>query len=105
MIVHVPTLGAEEEDVPRAMRIFTAPANHYWEDSGIIGKHFQETLNLEVYAWDIWMIFAPGVKWEGRLPPVPAFWMHQLGSLDTAPRLDVDEFAGRVREFQREGAP
>ncbi len=102
MIVYVPTLGAEEEDVPRAARLVTVPAEHYWEDTGVIGQLFQETLDLSVYVWDVWMIFAPGVRWEGRLPPEPAFWMHQLGELDAAPRLDVDVFAAEVRKLQRD---
>lgn len=102
IIVYVPTLGADEDDVPRAMRIFRSPANHYWEDTGIIGKHFQETLDIDVYAWDIWLIFPPGARWDGRLPPEPAFWMHQLGDLDAAERLDVEAFRNQVRRLNQD---
>lgn len=96
MIVYVPTLGADESDIPRAMRLFDSPAKHYWEDTGVIGKYFQQRLGLDVYAWDIWMIYPPGPRWDETLPPQPAFWMHQLGGIEDHPRLDVTEFAARV---------
>ena len=29
-------------------------------------------------AWDIYFVYAPGVRWEDE-PPEPTEWMHQLG--------------------------
>jgi hypothetical protein len=31
-----------------------------------------------VPAWDVYLVYAPGVRWEGDTPPTPTFWMHQL---------------------------
>ena len=47
-------------------------------------------------AWDIYMIYGPGARWEGEGPPAPQFWMHQLPGAD-APRLDPTEFARRLK--------
>jgi hypothetical protein len=49
-----------------------------WDADRIIGKQFQTTLKLPGTAWDVYLIYAPGVTWEGETPPQPTFWMHQL---------------------------
>ena len=75
-------------------------ASHYWEASGIIGEYYQTVLGLDVYAWDIWMIYKPGVLWNGKLPPAPDFWMHQLGIDDGQGQpLDSEVFAGEVERL------
>ncbi len=35
-------------------------------------------LGLNRTAWDVYLLYAPGVKWIGDQPPMPTFWMHQL---------------------------
>ena len=98
-IVHVPTLGAKAQHVPDAAALVTGGAHviHYWEDSGIVGRLYEETLGFDgVYAWDVWMVYKPGARWEGRLPPPPDFAMHQLSSPrieKLMPRLDSKRFA------------
>ncbi|HEY3999347.1 MAG TPA: hypothetical protein VGO93_10805 [Candidatus Xenobia bacterium] len=45
-------------------------------------------------AWDIYLVYPPGVRWAGAAPPPPAAWMHQLGPLMTVTperRLDGDK--------------
>ena len=39
-------------------------ARHYWDPSQLIGKAYQEFLGLAYPAWDIWMVFDPGVGWD-----------------------------------------
>ena len=29
--------------------------------------------------WDLYMLYAPGVKWEGEAPPMPTHWIRHLG--------------------------
>lgn len=49
-----------------------------WDAGCAIGGMFSKTLKLTRTAWDIYLIYAPGLIWEGELPPAPSFWMHQL---------------------------
>lgn len=51
-----------------------------WDPNREIGTLYSKTLNLKCTAWDIYLIFEKGVKWESSIPPFPAFWMHQLQS-------------------------
>ena len=69
--------------MPEAAKLVTGGnATHYWEDSGIVGKLYEQTLGIEGhYAWDVWMIYKPGVRWTGAHPPKPDFAMHQLSRL------------------------
>ncbi len=103
LISHVPTLGAREKHVPEAAALVTGGnARHYWEDTGIVGKLYERTLGIEGhYAWDVWMVYKPGVLWIGKYPPKPDFAMHQLSRLPLGkmPRLDSDEFAEVVEEY------
>ena len=68
------------------------------------------TLGLSQAAWDVYLIYPPGVTWppgvawNGDAPPKPAYWMHQLPErygVGDAPRLDPEKFHTEVkRELQ-----
>jgi mercuric ion transport protein len=49
-----------------------------WDSKWQIGNLFAMPLKLSSTAWDVYLIYAPGVKWEGNQPPKPSYWMHQL---------------------------
>lgn len=107
LIPHVPTLGAAAEDVPEAAALVTGGnATHYWEDTGILGRLFEETLRIDgTYAWDVWLAYRPGALWEGEYPPEPDFAMHQLRASradERMPRLDSEVFAEVVNGYLRE---
>ena len=78
---------------------------HYWEESGIVGRLFERTLGIDgIYAWDVWLVYRPGVKWEDRYPPKPDFAMHQLGAKkvnEVMPRLDSKVFTSVVTSYLR----
>lgn len=81
-VVHVPTLGAKEEHVADTIPLLDGPrVHHYWEDSGIIGNHYRDVMEVDVYVWDFWAIYGPEVRWEGTLPPKPDYYEHQLAGL------------------------
>lgn len=104
-IAHVPRAGAEEEDVAQIFDMVTGGnPSHYWEDSGMIGYLYQEVMDIEVYAYDVWMIYRPGIKWEGNSPPIPDYWMHNLWGVseEEAPRLDSKVFAEKVKDIFNE---
>lgn len=49
-----------------------------WDATGGIGDAFAKTLSLKGRAWDVYAVYAPGVRWTGDAPPKPTSWMHQL---------------------------
>ena len=49
-----------------------------WDSEREVGNQFSKTLKLRGSAWDVYLVYKPGVRWEGDLPPAPTFWMHQL---------------------------
>ena len=54
---------------------------HYWDADNSLGKLYGRQLTLprgRQLAWDIYFVYAPGVRWEEE-PPAPTAWMHQLG--------------------------
>jgi hypothetical protein len=99
-VIYVPTLGAEEKHVQAAIPLMTGPrVSHYWDKEGNSGLDFQKALDISMYAWDVWMIYAPGQLWEvDSTPPTPVFWQHQLPGLPTEQRLDAERFAAVVKE-------
>jgi hypothetical protein len=77
-------------------------AAHYWDPERQVGAAFQRHIaNLSSPAWDVWMLFAPGILWEDEIPPAPTWWEHQLSDLqDYADlRLDPDRFARKALEM------
>jgi hypothetical protein len=97
-IVWVPKVGGREKYVPAAIRHVPRDdrASHYWDGAGILLSAYQPALEISEDAWDVYMIYGPGARWEGQEPPRPDFWMHQL-KVTNAPDLDADEFAERVK--------
>src|SRR6267154_5901087 len=53
-----------------------------WDGGQSLGKLFGQTLALHQIAWDVYLVYKPGIKWEGPQPPRPTFWMHQLEGVD-----------------------
>ena len=51
---------------------------HIWDAERRFGMLFAKTLNLKEVAWDVYLLFAPGITWVTDEPPEPTFWMHQL---------------------------
>jgi hypothetical protein len=49
-------------------------------------------------AWDVYLVYPPGVVWEGETPPSPAAFMHQLsGRLPADRHLDGPGLAADLR--------
>ena len=91
-VVHVPTLGAKEEHVADTIPLLDGPRiHHYWEESGIIGSHYTDVMDVNMYVWDFWAIYGPEARWEGTLPPKPEYYEHQLG-------VSLGKFRGFPRE-------
>ena len=103
LIPHVPTLGATADHVSDAAELVTGGnATHYWEETGIIGQLYEKTLETDGrYAWDVWMVYKPGARWDEEYPPKPDFAMHQLSRvpIGTMERLDSKKFAEVVASY------
>ncbi len=102
-VVSVPALMATAADVPGAIKLMNGPnVIHYWDGDGRTGFAYTDVLGLfedaaktkRIYAWDVWMAYAPGQTWdELSKPPMPKFWRHQLGQGVQGKDLDAPEFA------------
>ena len=51
---------------------------HMWDPERELGNLYANTLNLGGTGWDLYLLYSPGIRWEGNEPPQPTFWMHQL---------------------------
>lgn len=105
-LVWVPMLMARESHVKNGLRVMGDPGvAHYWDKHSTLVRGYMKPLGLRQLAWDVYMIYRPGVRWDGDLPPTPEFWMHQLPGAD-APRLDPAEFARRLKaDLDQPGSP
>ena len=98
----MPQVEATAEDIPAVVAIVTGGnPSHYWEDSGRIGYLYEEVLGIDVFAYDVWMVYKPGIRWEEGFPPRPDFWMHNLWNVtkEQGPRLDSKAFAHEVNKL------
>lgn len=107
-VVHVPTMGAKQHHAADSMPLLDGPrVHHYWEESGIIGQHYTEVMDVAMYVWDFWAIYGPDATWDETLPPVPDYYEHQLGVTSGGrfrgfPRelvLDAERFAAKTAEY------
>lgn len=71
-----------------------------WDAERKIGDLFAQLLGLRGTAWDVYLLYPPGPRWNAERPPKPAFWMHQLPEVVGANRtlfLDPDKLAEELR--------
>jgi len=107
LVVHVPTMGAKENHAVDSIPLLDGPKiHHYWEETGIVGQHFTEVMDVDMYVWDFWAIYGPDSRWDGLLPPAPDYFEHQLGvtsgNFRGFPRdrvLDAERFAAETRKY------
>jgi hypothetical protein len=81
-VVWLPMLSADDQrEAELQAGTFTdARITQRWDGRRESGKQFSKTLRLNGAAWDVYLLYAPGVRWSGDTPPQPTFWMHQLRS-------------------------
>ena len=71
---------------------------HYWVDGQAVAKMFQPALGLRnEVAWDVYLVYPPGVEWNASRPPKPAYYMHQLHELPASRYLEAETLANQVR--------
>lgn len=77
-----PILKTDDERSSRkAVTLFPDErVKNYWVHTRAVGELFQPPIGLEGEpAWDVYLVYEPGVVWDGDAPPKPTFFMHQLG--------------------------
>ena len=73
-------------------------ASHFWDAEGSLARGFSRVLDLPPGspAWDVYLTYPPGTRWE-KEPPAPPYWQHQLGAAARAPQLNGDTLAAHLR--------
>lgn len=70
-----------------------------WDGKRSIADLFAKPLKLRGTAWDVYLIYAPGIKWEGAEPPQPTYWMHQLQAADQKLCLNPAALSNQVKRL------
>ena len=73
---------------------------HFWTPTTQIGEAFQGSIALKSEpAWDVYLVYREGVRWEGNAPPKPDYFMHQLGDrLPVDRSLDGERLAEEIKD-------
>jgi len=100
-VVWLPRFPGDGREVAEKARSIVPDrrARHFWDGAGSLGRSFGKIVDLPEdrdFAWDVYFVFDPEAKW-GDGPPVPDFWMHQLG-METQNRLDGKQLQEAVRQ-------
>ncbi len=101
-VAWVPILPDDREEAAResSKLIGDSRASHFWDAEKALPPLLAPLLGLpkDWPAWDVYLAYPAGPTWEAE-PPAPAFWHHQLGDLDVAPKLDGEVFKKQLREL------
>jgi copper chaperone CopZ len=106
-VVWLPMLPGDSESAAGAQagRFVDARVVQQWDGERASGKLVAKALGLKGNAWDVYLLYAPGVKWTGETPPAPTFWMHQLRAetgADQRACLNPTVFLGKVANLLAE---
>ncbi len=105
-VVSSSQLGARERHTKNVIQLLSGPGvHHYWDGERRVGTAIQPYLApLAIPAWDVWLLYAPGVEWPLSGAPKPDWWEHQLGALGKAYPvlvLDAPRFVAKARELSQ----
>lgn len=71
---------------------------HYWDGERLTGKEWQKVLGTKSLAWDVYLLYGASSQWD-KEPAAPDFWMHQLGGVTNAPRLDQAVLEAKTKDL------
>ena len=80
---------------------------HSWDPERRLGELLAKSLDLRGVAWDVYLLYAPGVTWSADGPPTPTFWMHQLpaaAGADQSGLLNAGQFSRELLKLLGKGA-
>src|SRR5262249_31784626 len=105
-VIWIPVLNFQDEatlqrnGLKESARVPDTRAIHYTDPNGFSGKQYSTILGFPYHApaWDVYMAFAAGVRWEDRVPS-PKDWMYQGQGFDRARLLDGRKLAQRIQEL------
>lgn len=70
---------------------------YFLDPESSTGKQWERVLKTQrLIAWDVYLLYGADAQWEDE-PPQPAYWMHQLGGVTKAPRLDEATFTAKLK--------
>lgn len=107
LVVHAiwtPILPTDRAITGEARARLTDPrVKHWWDATRWAQDGFRAPLHLPpgTPAWDVYLVYAPGVRWQRVAPPGPTFFMHQLRKLGPRGRLHGPALADAVRKAGR----
>ncbi|MFN0152021.1 MAG: hypothetical protein ACKVU1_15075 [bacterium] len=83
LVVFLPMVSGDDEAAARERTLENDDARiaTSWDPGRGVGRAFRATLGLRSTAWDVYLVYPPGVTWDGVQPPAPRAWMHQLSEL------------------------
>lgn len=99
--VYVPILkGDNEASVSSGIKkLPDSRVVFFWDVKGELAQSYSPVLKLKAGqpAWDVYMVFDRAAEWKAE-PPVPIYWMHQLGGVAPERRLNGDTLAAEIRK-------
>lgn len=101
-VVWLPIFGGdfrgESLKLSRAFR--DKRVSYFTDPKSLTGDLWERVLQTErETAWDVYLLYAAGARWQEEKPPTPDFWMHQLTGVTKAPNLDEAEFRKKLKEL------
>jgi hypothetical protein len=101
-VVWVPQLaGTYTAAIQSSRLIDDGRTIHYWDQADVTGQQFAGVLGTPGPAWDVYLVYSPGVRWGSKSPPAPTYWMQQMG-MSNVPYLDAPVLAEHVRALLAE---
>lgn len=72
-----------------------------WDSEGVTSRQWQLALRIDQQAWDVYMIYDKGHRWNSA-PESPDFYMRQLSGLTDIPFWNRKAFESKLREVVAE---
>lgn len=73
--------------------------SYFLDPTSETGKQWERVLKTDrLIAWDVYLLYGAAADWQDD-PPLPDFWMHQLGGVTKAPTFDQPMFTAKLKRM------
>jgi hypothetical protein len=84
-VVWFPMVRTDARDRWPRNEIVDARARHFWDENKLTGKALaarEELARWRPVAWDVWLLYPPGVTWDAEAPVTPRRGRTIIGTRD-----------------------
>jgi hypothetical protein len=103
-VIFMPMLGQDNEAaaMERIEEFSDSRLTYYWDEQRLSGEAWRDAYELEMLAWDVYMLYRPGTVWEDTPTRADYAMTGHSAIEDKLSKLRIEQYAAEAEKLLRE---